>query len=105
MSAKEQQLNIESKSVEGTPAFGELRVQAKESIRRSIGKALSWRIIAVLITATTVWVVTGEVAFAASIGVIDSLIKLLIYYLHERAWNRSSFGWERPATTQEKGCL
>jgi uncharacterized membrane protein len=41
---------------------------------------------------TVVWVVTGEAKFAAAIGAADAAVKIGLYYLHERAWNRSNFG-------------
>ncbi len=59
---------------------------------RTIMKALSWRFIATLITFTVAWIVTGELAFAAEIGIADTLIKLGAYYLHERTWIRVEFG-------------
>lgn len=72
-----------------------------ESRRRSIAKALSWRFLAMLITAFVAYLFTAEVAFAITIGVADSVIKILVYYLHERAWIRSSFGRLPPARTEE----
>ncbi|MEM6993866.1 MAG: DUF2061 domain-containing protein [Myxococcota bacterium] len=63
-----------------------------ESRRRSIAKALSWRVLAVMITAFVAYLFTDDGAFAVKIGVADSVIKLLVYYLHERAWIRASFG-------------
>ncbi len=59
-----------------------------DSRRRSLTKALSWRAVALVITTVLGYLFTGSVAFAASIGVADSLIKILAYYLHERAWNK-----------------
>jgi uncharacterized membrane protein len=59
---------------------------------RTIIKALSWRFIATLITFTVAWIVTGELTFAAEIGIADTLIKLGAYYLHERTWMRVVFG-------------
>ena len=63
-----------------------------ESRRRSIAKALSWRALAVMITAFVAYLFTDNAAFAMKIGVADSVVKLLVYYLHERAWVRASFG-------------
>jgi uncharacterized membrane protein len=34
--------------------------------------------------------------FALSIGVVDSLIKIFVYYAHERAWTAIPFGRLRP---------
>jgi uncharacterized membrane protein len=59
---------------------------------RTIIKALSWRLIATLVTFTVAWIVTGELSFAAEIGIADTIIKLGAYYLHERTWMRVAFG-------------
>jgi uncharacterized membrane protein len=63
-----------------------------ETNRRSIAKAVSWRILAAIITACVALALTGELKFAAKIGAIDTLVKLLIYFLHERVWNKVQFG-------------
>ena len=68
-----------------------------ESHKRSIVKALSWRLIAVCITTVTAYIFTREVAIAVSVGVADSAAKLLTYYGHERLWERVSFGKRKPS--------
>lgn len=59
-----------------------------ESRRVSLLKALSWRVIAITVTTSVAYLWSGDVTVAASIGAIDSLIKIFAYYLHERAWIR-----------------
>lgn len=59
---------------------------------RSIAKAMSWRFLATLITFSVAWLLTGEIDKAVTIGFIDTLIKLAVYYYHERMWMRISFG-------------
>ncbi len=66
-----------------------------ESHKRSIAKAMSWRVIALLITTIVAYVMTGKLDLAVEIGLLDTLIKLGVYYGHERAWLRISYG--RPA--------
>ena len=56
------------------------------SNRRMIAKAFTWRAIAVSITAIVSYVITGEAKISMLIGGIDSLVKLIGYYLHERVW-------------------
>jgi uncharacterized membrane protein len=63
-----------------------------ESHRRSVAKAITWRVVAFVITVGVVWVVTGEPSSAAAIGIMDAVIKIFSYYLHERAWNRLRLG-------------
>ncbi len=63
-----------------------------ESHIRTIAKALSWRFIATLVTFSVAWLITGKLAFAVEIGIIDTLIKLGAYYFHERLWIHVKFG-------------
>jgi len=63
---------------------------------RSIAKAISYRIVAALITLIVAWSVTTEIRFAVAIGLADAVIKFGVYYLHERAWNRVGFGRAKP---------
>jgi uncharacterized membrane protein len=58
----------------------------RESHARSLLKATSWRILATLTTTVIAFFITGEVGTALAIGSIEFVIKFLIYYLHERAW-------------------
>ncbi|MEM7080485.1 MAG: DUF2061 domain-containing protein [Pseudomonadota bacterium] len=57
-----------------------------DSRLRSAAKALSWRVIATLTTATIAYFITGEIDTAAMIGSIEFVLKFAIYYAHERAW-------------------
>lgn len=59
---------------------------------RSIIKAVSWRITGTIDTVLIAFLITGHMKWALSIGGLEVLTKLLWYYLHERAWNRISFG-------------
>ena len=55
---------------------------------RSILKAVTWRTLGTLDTFLLSWIVTGEVKLAATIGVVEIFTKMLLYYLHERVWQR-----------------
>lgn len=63
-----------------------------EKNRRSLFKAVSYRITGTITTILISLLVSGKVVTALSIGLLDVFIKLAVYYLHERAWNRISFG-------------
>ena len=71
-----------------------------ESHRRSVVKSLSYRVIAAAITTCIAWAITGNIKFGAAIGLTDTFVKILVYYFHERLWNRLSFG--RKLTTTEQ---
>lgn len=74
-----------------------------ESHARTLGKTFSWRFIAMIITAAIAWEVTGEPAAGVAIGVADTLVKFLAYYLHERAWARFGMGYKLPGGPSQGG--
>ena len=53
---------------------------------RSLAKSLTWRATAGIDTFIIAYVVTGSATWAGSILGIEAVTKILIYYLHERAW-------------------
>jgi uncharacterized membrane protein len=59
---------------------------------RSIAKALSWRIIGTLDTLVVSYILTGKITLAASIASVDFITKLVLYFFHERAWNKLKWG-------------
>lgn len=63
-----------------------------ESHKRSVSKAVTWRIFATFVTMLVVYLFTREVALSAGIGLSDTLIKIGAYYSHERIWDRIKFG-------------
>ncbi len=54
---------------------------------RSVVKAMSWRVIGTIDTMIISWFITGELTMALSIGSIEVLTKMVLYYGHERIWN------------------
>lgn len=63
-----------------------------EKKSRSIVKTISWRVWATLTTMALVYAFTGKLGMAASIGLIEVSLKMLLYYYHERAWNKIKYG-------------
>lgn len=66
--------------------------------KRAIAKALTWRVIAVTVTTSLAYAMTGHLEFAATLGVMDTGIKLIAYYGHERVWANVAFGRIKPPT-------
>ncbi len=62
-----------------------------ESNLRSLAKTISWRFIGTLDTILISYLVTGEVAMALSIGSVEVVSKMVLYYLHERIWLNIKF--------------
>ena len=63
-----------------------------EKIRRSFLKTISWRIIGTLDTIVISWAITGTFSVAVSIGFIELITKMVLYFFHERAWDRIEWG-------------
>ena len=66
---------------------------------RSVVKAISWRTVGTLDTIIVSYFITGNLVMAASIGSIEVVTKMALYYFHERAWNKLSFGKVKPPAT------
>ncbi|WP_295985942.1 DUF2061 domain-containing protein [uncultured Algibacter sp.] len=59
---------------------------------RSVVKSLSWRTIGTLDTILISWVITGKLDLAFSIGGIELVTKMVLYFFHERLWNSIKWG-------------
>lgn len=64
----------------------------KENIKRSLAKTISWRVIGTLDTIVISYLITGTIAMAVSIGGIELVTKMALYFFHERAWNKINWG-------------
>lgn len=71
----------------------------KVSHKRHIAKTITWRIIASGTTFILAWLFFKEDAHAAEkatgVALTESVIKMVFYYFHERAWYRINFGVEK----------
>ena len=59
---------------------------------RSLIKAISWRIVATLTTTLLVFAFTRNFVISIGVGGSEILLKIAIYYVHERVWNMLNFG-------------
>jgi uncharacterized membrane protein len=60
-------------------------------------KAISWRITGSIDTFVLSFIFTGSVKVAGSIAGVEADTKMILYYLHERAW--SVIGWDQQRHT------
>jgi uncharacterized membrane protein len=70
---------------------------------RSLAKAISWRATGSIDTILLSWLFTGSLTIAAAIGSTEVVTKMVLYYLHERVWNRIPLGRAKSAEQQEIG--
>jgi uncharacterized membrane protein len=64
----------------------------REAHRRSLTKAITWRLTGSLDTFVISFILTGHLGVASSIAVTELLTKIVLYYLHERAWSAVPWG-------------
>ena len=56
--------------------------------RRHILKTFTWRFIATATTTAIAWVITGDPMVGLKVGGIEFVLKMLLYYFHEKAWHQ-----------------
>ncbi|TLX71966.1 DUF2061 domain-containing protein [Labilibacter sediminis] len=68
----------------------------KEKRYRTLMKTISWRVTGTVDTFVISYLITGKVGLAASISGVEVFTKMILYYWHERLWNRIQYGKEKP---------
>ncbi len=63
-----------------------------ETHKRSVAKAVSYRLMATLTTATVVFILTRKLTLAIGVGILDMLAKMGFFYIHERVWSKIKWG-------------
>jgi uncharacterized membrane protein len=63
-----------------------------DSHARSVAKAVSWRTLGTVDTFAISWLITGTAALAGGIAATEVVTKVVLFYLHERAWNLVRWG-------------
>lgn len=58
--------------------------------KRHILKTISWRVIGTLDTMILSWYITGSWKMGLTIGGVEVLTKMILYFLHERIWYKFS---------------
>lgn len=74
----------------------------REGKHRSIIKAITYRVSATIATFSLAFIFTGSLEIAGQIGVLDFIIKFTIYYVNERLWTKTTWGYQdKPIKTTE----
>lgn len=63
-----------------------------DKVQRSLVKTISWRVVGTLDTICISWLITGKIALALSIGTIELITKMTLYFFHERIWEQIKWG-------------
>ena len=63
-----------------------------EKHSRALVKTVSYRAISTVFTATIVFLFVREIGTALTIGAVECVFKMCLYFIHERLWTRNGFG-------------
>lgn len=58
--------------------------------KRHLAKTITWRIIGSLDTLLIAWLLSGDFSSGLQISGLELISKMLLYYIHERIWFKSS---------------
>jgi adenylylsulfate kinase len=67
-----------------------------ETNSRSIAKAISYRVLGSISTAFIFYVLSHNFTLSVGAGVLDSIVKIGMYFIHERIWNHIDYGRSKP---------
>jgi uncharacterized membrane protein len=67
----------------------------KEKIKRSFVKTITWRLTGSSSTFLISFFLTGSFTIASSIAVIQVISNTVLYYIHERLWNKVQWGTDK----------
>jgi len=60
--------------------------------KRSWAKSIIWRVIGIVLLGVIAYLITGDWKEMTSITVVFHSIRVVMYYYHERLWERISWG-------------
>ena len=66
-----------------------------DSNKRHIFKTFTWRVVGTLDTVLFGWLITGNPITGLKIGGIETLTKMLLYFVHEKLWYKINYGLDR----------
>jgi len=67
-----------------------------ETHSRSIAKAISYRVLGSASTVGIFFLISGNIKLSVGAGALDTVVKIGIYFLHERVWNHINYGRPKP---------
>jgi uncharacterized membrane protein len=70
------------------------RTNIGDSKARSLVKAISWRVVALLVLGTISYLITGSWAETTGITIIYTIVQVFVYFAHERLWD--GIAWGKP---------
>lgn len=65
---------------------------SERTTKRSLVKAITYRIVIVILDFTVIYLLTGKVDIALGFMLISNIYTTAAYFIHERIWNKIKWG-------------
>jgi uncharacterized membrane protein len=65
------------------------------TIYRHVLKTITWRVIGTIDTMLLGWFVSGDFKIGLTIGGLEVVTKMILYFIHERVWYKIDLGVKR----------
>jgi len=57
-------------------------------MKRAVAKAITYRVAGLLLTFSVVFIFTGELTVSVGVCIVESIVKIIAYFLHEMMWQK-----------------
>ncbi|WP_052257107.1 DUF2061 domain-containing protein [Flavobacterium sp. AED] len=68
------------------------RKHTEETIRRSIVKTISYRVVILVLDFISIYLFTGQIKIALGFMIVSNIYTTLAYFFHERIWDKIKWG-------------
>lgn len=68
------------------------RCASERILRRSLAKAITYRIVIIFLDITVIYLMTGRLDIALGFMIVSNVYTSVAYYFHEGIWNKISWG-------------
>ncbi len=66
--------------------------QTEETLRRSVVKTISYRVVILVLDFLCIYLFTGQIRVAFGFMIVSNIYTTIGYFLHERIWDRIKWG-------------
>ncbi len=64
----------------------------QETVRRTIVKTISYRVVILILDFTSIYLFTGKIKIAIGFMVVSNVYTTIGYFFHERIWDKIKWG-------------
>lgn len=73
----------------------------REKRTRSVAKAVTYRLVSIIMDSTIAYAITRDTEKTALLVIISNVISIMVYFVHERVWNRIHWGKHSLGTPED----